>query len=326
MREDLLRQLELDYEEQREKNERTEQARKEEILRDHPEIAALTRERERLLSDTFREILAGRGNAEGLPERMEALSGKIRDQLVRAGYPADYLAPVYRCSRCRDTGYVGEPLREPCECMRRAYQTLLRKEIGLGQENRENFANFRIELFSEEKLPGKNYSQRWLMEKARDVCRKWADTWPEAGPRDLLLTGQSGLGKTFLLHCMAARLIERDQPVLMISAGDFFQIARRAYFENGGEEMAELLSVGVLMLDDLGSEPLMQNITVEQLFYLVNERQRRGLSTVVSTNLDLAEFRTRYTERVASRLTDAAHCVIIPLEGRDLREKRRMEP
>ena len=79
----------------------------------------------------------------------------------------------------------------------------------------------------------------------------------------------------------------------------------------------------MLMLDDLGSEPLMQNITVEQLFHLVNERQRRGLSTVISTNLTLPELKDRYTERIVSRLNDPKNCQIIVLEGRDLRKAAR---
>ena len=65
------------------------------------------------------------------------------------------------------------------------------------------------------------------------------------------------------------------------------------------------MNAEVLMIDDLGSEPLMQNVTVEQLFNLLNERQNKGLSTVISTNLEMSKFRERYTERIASRLRDS---------------------
>ena len=83
------------------------------------------------------------------------------------------------------------------------------------------------------------------------------------------------------------------------------------------------MDIPVLMLDDLGSEPLMQNITVEQLFHLINERQRKGLSTVISTNLTLPELKERYTERIVSRLNDPGNCEVIILEGRDLRKSER---
>ena len=73
------------------------------------------------------------------------------------------------------------------------------------------------------------------------------------------------------------------------------------------------------MIDDRGSEPMMQNVTVEQLFNLLNERQNRGLSTVISTNLTMQELQIRYTERIASRLRDRNYWKVITLEGKDIR-------
>ena len=144
------------------------------------------------------------------------------------------------------------------------------------------------------------------------------EKYPEAEYRDLLLTGSTGLGKTFLLRAMAERLIERDINVLIISAYKMLEILRKHYFEND-DSADELLDAQVLMIDDLGSEPLMQNVTVEQLFNLLNERQNRNLSTVISTNLEMAKFRERYTERIASRLRDSRSCKVISLLGKDIR-------
>ena len=156
------------------------------------------------------------------------------------------------------------------------------------------------------------------MDIARDDCREWADRYPESDSRNLLLTGKSGLGKTFLLRSVADRLIGRDVNVLIISAYRMLEIVRKAYF-SGEEAAEEVTDAEVLMIDDLGSEPLMQNVTVEQLFNLLNERQNRNLSTVISTNLTLPEIRDRYTERIASRLRDRNHWKVITLEGKDIR-------
>ena len=79
------------------------------------------------------------------------------------------------------------------------------------------------------------------------------------------------------------------------------------------------MNIPVLMLDDLGSEPLIRNITIEVLFNLINERLIRGRSTVISTNLKLEELRERYTERIVSRISDPATSLVITLEGKDLR-------
>ena len=99
-------------------------------------------------------------------------------------------------------------------------------------------------------------------------------------------------------------------------------MARKSYFD-AETGVAELMEVPVLILDDLGSEPLMQNITVEQLFNLINERQNNGRSTVISTNLTLAELRERYTERIASRLNNPKNCLVLTLAGKDLRKIER---
>ena len=271
-----------------------------------------------MIFGTLRDILNGKADTEGLPEKMEALSAQIRVKLTENGFPADYLAPVYRCPICKDTGKTGELIKEPCECLKKAYQRKLRDRIGLAGDRKETFETFDLNVFPDEKIPGLDFTQREMMQLYKTVCEKWANEYPEAEYRDLLLTGSTGLGKTFLLRAMAERLIERDINVLIISAYKMLEILRKHYFEND-DSADELLDAQVLMIDDLGSEPLMQNVTVEQLFNLLNERQNRNLSTVISTNLEMAKFRERYTERIASRLRDSRSCKVISLLGKDIR-------
>ena len=325
MREDLLIELENEYARMRADNERTEETRKEKIRLEQPEIFALIQEREELVFGTLRNIVKGAGKrADDLPERMEKLNEKIRNALTEKGYPADYLAPVYKCPVCRDTGRIGETIKEPCECLKKAYQQKLREKIGLGSRRKETFETFDIEVFPDEKIQGRPFTQRDQMKIFRDDCKAWADTFPDSPYKDILLTGKSGLGKTFLLHAMADRLIERDVNVLIISAYRMLEILRKSYFDQE-QDSSDLLNTEVLMIDDLGSEPLMQNITVEQLFNLLNERQNKGLSTVISTNLNLVEFRERYTERIASRLTDARCCLVLSFDGKDIRKEESLK-
>ena len=319
MREDLLNELKTEYEEQRARNEREETERREKIRREFPMIEKKVEERENLVFDTIRQILDGNAKAEALKEKMIQLNHDIAQILIENNFPEDYLEPVYRCSKCKDTGYTGELNQKPCECLIKAYQEKVREMIGLGKNKDETFETYDELLIPDEIAGESGVTQRQLSGFARRECEKWADKYPEVEKRDILLSGKSGLGKTFLMRAMAARLIERGVNVLMVSAYTFLQIARRSYFDSE-DGIKELMEVPVLMLDDVGSEPLMQNITVEQLFYLINERQTKNLSTVISTNLTMKEFRERYTERIASRLTDPRNCEVIILEGRDLRK------
>ena len=318
MREDLLKELELEYDRIRSANEYEEIRRMERIRTEHPEIYALVQKRKDIVFGTLRSVLNRSADASDLPDRMEEISAEIRTKLTEKGFPADYLAPVYRCASCKDTGRTGEVVKEPCACFKKAYQAKLRERIGLGSGHNETFETFDLDVFPNDIIPGQSFSQRDLMKLHLSTCKKWAEDYPDCAYRDIVLTGSTGLGKTFLLHSMAEKLIEKDVNVLLISAYRMLEILRKSYFEND-KGSSKLLDADVLMIDDLGSEPLMQNVTVEQFFNLLNERQNRNLSTVISTNLDMASFRERYTERIASRLRDNRRCKVMNLLGRDIR-------
>lgn len=160
------------------------------------------------------------------------------------------------------------------------------------------------------------------MDMLRHQCEQYAEKYPNAATMDLLLMGQSGLGKTYLMHAIAKRLLERGFNVMMISAYSFLDVARRAYFSGKQEEMDTLMDTDVLMIDDMGVEPLMENITIVQWFNLINERQLRGKGTVISTNLNVEELRRRYTERITSRLLDGKQCMILQFLGDDVRRNK----
>ena len=107
-------------------------------------------QRQELVFGTLRNILKKPADAGDLAARMEKLSAEIRLKLEEKGFPADYLTPVYRCPVCRDTGWVGEPVKEPCACLKKAYQQKLREKIGLGSQQKESFETFNLDVFPDE--------------------------------------------------------------------------------------------------------------------------------------------------------------------------------
>ena len=321
MRSEILRALQAEYEEQRRANEREEDRRLSEAGAKCPEIPALMRERQELIYGGLRGILAGKQADDDLPRRMEVMNRRIAGLLEGCGYPGDYLDPIYRCKTCRDTGYTGEPIREMCDCLRGRFYARLYQEIGLSEDENQSFDSFRLDIFPNEPLAERAFSQRQLMQAIRRECEGWTDSYPKAGTRDMLLMGQSGLGKTFLMHAMAKRLVERGYHVLLLSAFRFLEIARKAYFGREVEELEDVMNADVLFIDDMGIEPLMENITIPQWYNLLNERQTRGRSTVISTNLMEEDLRRRYTERIASRLLDPRQCKLIQFIGDDVRRR-----
>ena len=82
-------------------------------------------------------------------------------------------------------------------------------------------------------------------------------------------------------------------------------------------------SVDLLLIDDLGTEPLWENITLEQIFALLEHRIQNGLHTVISTNYNLENLQSRYTRRIYSRLLDQRHSLVLQFQGQDVRLAKR---
>ncbi len=319
MRNAILRELQAEYDQQQMRNDQENQRRLAEVTGKCPEIAKLMDERQNMIFAGLRGILDGRVQGSDLPQRMDVMNTRISQLLKQNGYAENYLDPVYRCPKCKDTGYVGEPVKDMCECLRGAFYARLYQQVGLGEKARQTFESFDLNVFPDKKVEGQPFTQRQLMEIIREQCQAWAEQYPKAQTSDMLLMGPSGLGKTFLMHAMAKCLLDRGFNVLMMSAYRFLDVARKVYFSGQMTELDSIMEADVLLLDDLGSEPLMENITIVQLFNLINERQTAGKGTVISTNLSESDLKNRYTERIASRLTDRRQCMQVVFMGEDIR-------
>lgn len=301
----------------RAENEKEEAARRDKAEEACPRLKELLEERHRMIMDAVRGMF---GAAQEEPEKiMENYNRMIRETLRGNGFPEDWLQPIFSCEKCRDTGYAGDSV---CSCLEERVRAILeKKNAAAGQ----TFESFDANVFPDDEiLAGYGVTQRKLMEKVRDLCRKYADALPLPAKRTLVLSGGSGLGKTFLLSAIAARAEDRGMDVMKVTAYRAFTLLRENFFGRDEEDEARrLFDAELLLIDDLGMEPLMQNVTVEQVYNLLNERVVNGKCTVISTNLTAENLRDRYTDRVHSRLTDAGASRFITLSGKDIRQLKR---
>ncbi|MBO5910467.1 MAG: DNA replication protein DnaC, partial [Clostridia bacterium] len=83
----------------------------------------------------------------------------------------------------------------------------------------------------------------------------------------------------------------------------------------------EFMDCDVLIIDDLGCEPLLKNITVEYLFNIINLRQKRYKPTLISTNLTPEDILNRYDERIHSRLSHKMLALNISFNDIDMRKQ-----
>lgn len=322
-KERILAQLQQDYAARREENFlRFEQRTQEACAKCSGLRELLDARREALMTGVRRGILATdkkEGVNVGLPNLMLEFNKEIHQKLEEAGLPTDFLQPCYMCDICKDEGYVYAPSRHRCTCFEAELNRRMMRSLGLGEDH--TFECFDETLFGTEPIAPYGVSQRQMVKTIRNICELYADAFPKTSTRDLLFVGKSGLGKTYLLQCIANRVAQHGTLPLYVSAYRWFETARKAYFENQPERMSDMMNASLLLIDDLGTEPLMSNITIPQLFTLLNERQMAGRHTVISTNLELTELRERYTERITSRLLDGKGCRTLAFIGDDIRER-----
>lgn len=320
-RSDCIRELLQEYQAQRNQNELDLEKRIAEAGRIDPEIARLREENADLALSTLKRIML----MDSQEEREEAArqmkqrgifnNHEIRRRLKAAGLDEDYLQLRYRCATCRDTGYVGEAPSRFCECFEKNLRLKQYEDGSMAGVREQNF-----DTFDENFIPEAN-GQRELLLNVRDRCEQYANLFPNIKVLNLVLSGNSGLGKTFLLNCIYERVISRGHSALRISAFRMFEAMRKQHFANSADEQdfQQLIDAPLLLIDDLGSEPMMRNITAEYLFTLLNERIAAKRHTVVATNLFRDELTKHYGERVASRLLGSSHTVTYELKGEDLR-------
>ena len=323
-RENVTREALSALEAQRAANLMEEKRRRAEAEEKSPDVAKLLAARQKLFFGGMRGAFASPAKAKEISQNMqtemERINAELRIALAAVGFPEDYLQPVYRCRECRDTGYVGEPVHEQCGCLKRAVMNRLYQSEGLQGLEKENFEAFDESIFPDEPIEGRKTSQRAFIKKCRQFCEEYADTFAMGDGKGLLLCGRSGLGKTFLMNCVAQRVLERGYSVVVISAYKLIEAMRRYQFgEDSGEQVQDLLSCDLLCIDDLGSEPMLRGVTVSSLYHIINERRNANRATVITTNLDSDLLYEKYDDRIAARLTDPSRMKVIPFVGTDVR-------
>jgi DNA replication protein DnaC len=295
-----------EYDQRQLQNRRTLDARRREVYARVPllreldsAVASESVQRARLLLDGDREALAQ------LHTELAAKSAKRAELLSGAGYPGDYLDPVYTCPDCHDTGYAGG---QKCHCFKQAIINTVYAQSNIREIlARENFDAFSYDYYAADDINGTTgLSSLETAQKAVRACQLFIDRFDNK-PQNLFFYGKTGVGKTFLSNCVARELLDQGYSVIYFTAFQLFDILSKGIFEKDSDAIAahqNIFDCDLLVIDDLGTE-LSNAFTTSQLFLCVNERLLRGKSTIISTNLSLNQIVDVYSERTFSRICDA---------------------
>lgn len=321
-----------EYEQTRLNNKRLLQEREDEVYAIIPEIREIEKKAKLSYLHAAKARVMGNDDDRQITQNISRENRQLTErkhQLLKdAGYSIDYLDPIYSCKSCMDTGFLNG---ERCFCFTKTFTARVVNSLYL-QSNlanvleKENFSTFSLEYYSKEPYSDRQYSpfenMCSVLEKSKTFAKSFEHT--SKGRGNILIYGETGLGKTFLTNCIAKELLDNGHSVLYLSASELFETVLAGYIMNRKQELETIYdyiyNCELLIIDDLGTE-LTNSFVLTELFEIINKREIKELSTLISTNLSIKQIRDRYTERIMSRII--ANYTVFNIYGDNIRYQKR---
>lgn len=324
MNKDILREVFLEYERKRDRQENERKKRVEYVYSKIPAIRRIDEDIEKTSLSMAKKILLN-------PQRYEEVVGETKDAIEKlrmekaylmteSNIASDFMDLKYDCDICKDKAYVENG--EKCSCLKQELASRAYKMSNLGTIlSKENFQTFNIEVFSNNKFPGEDLTPRENMMDIVGISEGFISNFKEQNGENLLFYGTTGLGKTFLCNCIAKALLDKNKIVIYQTAFTILDILERRKFGKDTSEVNNyqynlLFDADLLIIDDLGTE-MSNTFTNAEIFNIVNTRIISGRKTIISTNLTPAEISDIYSDRIFSRIL--AKFIPLKFYGKDLR-------
>lgn len=263
-----------------------------------------------------------------LEKEINNLKMQKQELLKKLNIKPDFFTPSYECKKCNDTGFLVDSNGIMCTCLKQKLMDIQYNKSNISNLENENFDKFNELLFSDitdEKKYNSNISPRENINNIKNIALNFIDNFDSSSEKNLLFTGNTGLGKTFISNCIANEILKIGKTVLYQTASNMLDsIIDYKFGKTNGELIYEnILNADLLIIDDLGTENL-NSVKFAELFNVINTRllnQNNHITkTIISTNLTLNNLFNNYDERIFSRL--AGYYNICKFFGDDIRLKR----
>ena len=133
----------------------------------------------------------------------------------------------------------------------------------------------------------------------------------------LLLTGDTGRGKTWIAAAITRELILQGLAPLFTTASDLFSLLADSYRRDSFEaSFAKIKKLPALIIDDLGVEKTTDR-ALEHMYGLIDFRYSWEKGTVITSNLSGRDIGERYGTRIMSRIKQSGKAVEV--KGKDRR-------
>ncbi|MBE5806130.1 MAG: DNA replication protein DnaC [Clostridiales bacterium] len=314
MNSSILNQILKNYEKKRLLAEKDLDFRKKSLYNKYPRLHEIDTELSKLGLKTARNLLISNSNdlLTELNNKIDLLKKEKLDIIAQLNLPQDYLKANYSCKLCNDTGYIYNNYNSTmCNCLKQELYNIEYNKSNISNLENQNFDNFSFNYYSniiDKSKYNSDISPRDNIGLIKNICLNFINNFDNPNEKNLLFTGNTGLGKTFLSSCIAKEIIQNGKTVLYQTAPIMLDtIIDYKFNKNNSSSFSykNLLDVDLLIIDDLGTESL-NNIKFSELFNIINSRllnqNGKVLKTIISTNLGLSQLNQTYGERITSRL------------------------
>ena len=154
-----------------------------------------------------------------------------------------------------------------------------------------------------------------------DALTTYCEKFPAVHKPNVILSGATGTGKTFITQIIANVLYERRFDVQYTTAFGMVKEFQNYIQSFGRDDMMlnKFLECDILIIDDLGSEPTIKNVTLEHIGNIINERLVNNRPFIITTNLSPQAIFEKYDQRIASRILSKESSAVFEVKGKDLR-------
>ena len=332
MADSILKNILSQYNQKKISAEYEAEQRKQDIYKRYPKLQDIDDKLTKLAISTTKSLINNNDKEllKELNENINHLKEEKNRILKSLNIESDYFEPRYECKLCKDTGYITNKdyTTTMCSCLKQKLYDEQYNKANISNLDTQNFNNFSDLLYSDKVDENKyrtNISPRENINLIKDICQKFIDNFDDKNQKNLLFTGNTGLGKTFLSSCIANEIIKKGKNVLYQTAPVMLDsiIDYRFGKSNSTNILDSILNVDLLIIDDLGTE-CMNNMKFTEMFNIINTRllnQNKITKTIISTNLSLKELYANYDERIVSRIV--GNYDICYFFGDDIRFKKR---
>ncbi len=266
------------------------------------------------LARKYRELIANSFSGKA-PSKKETRAIAVdhlaarAELLVENGFPVDYLELKYNCSKCSDEGFIQGKM---CSCYRKALNAEAASRTKLARLMEEQtFKTFKLSVYPED--------CRSTMEKIYNTAKEYANNFSlQSG--NLLFTGGTGLGKTFLSSAIARCVIDKGYSVIYDSVSNIIAEFEAVKFNKEAINLDKYDECDLLIIDDMGTE-LITQFSESVIYHIINNRINMRKPMIISTNIGTAQMKDYYSQSIISRL--AGEFAVCPFKGNDLRRKKK---